>query len=103
MKRENCQRRREVFLQTKRRQNNAISTTLEELGPYLHFCVKYKNPDSAHNLVKNPILYWTAKTISYSNYNSDQQIGHDFERVFGLVFWANLILNSRILSHLKVS
>ena len=38
------------------------------------------------NLVKNSILYWTAKTISYSNYNSDQQIGRDFGRAFGLVF-----------------
>ena len=34
-----------------------ISTTLEELGPPLHFSVKDKNPDSAHNLVKNSILY----------------------------------------------
>ena len=59
--------------------------------------MKYKNSNSAYNLIKNLILYWTAKTIFYFNYNSDQHIGRDFERAFGLIF------GPRILSHLQVS
>ena len=77
------------------------STIVEWLGPPFHFSMKYKNSNLAFNLVKNLILYWTAKTISYSNYNFDQQIGRDFERVIGLIFEPILIWNPRILSQLQ--
>ena len=41
------------------------------------------------------------KNNLHSNYNSDQQIGCDFERVIGLIFGPIRIWNQRILSQLQ--
>ena len=51
-----------------------IRANVEGLGLSLHFCLKEKNADLASNLVKNSILFRSAKTVSYSNYNFDYQL-----------------------------